>query len=287
MIKLNDSDKTQALEYVKSEPEVNLFIIGDIENFGFEDEAVDVYISAKETAIDKTDDEIKEDITLWDGIVLRYYKSFIVYSQNEDYNPEPFAEYIKDKKANCISGKRSIIEKLAKYFDDDKKCQHTFLSRCNMISEAVKSCEDKMSICENKVEIRRLTKADSKAMYDLYLTIEEFAETYNDGDEAEHIEQFERNMDTGGVAVGVFENDYLVAVGETSGANSLGSMIVGVATRDGYRKRGFATAVVKKICEETFNEGKQFICLFYDNPEAGAIYRKIGFEEIGEYTMFR
>jgi predicted GNAT family acetyltransferase len=29
----------------------------------------------------------------------------------------------------------------------------------------------------------------------------------------------------------------------------------------------------------------QFLCLFYNNPEAGAIYRRIGFREMGAYMI--
>ena len=38
------------------------------------------------------------------------------------------------------------------------------------------------------------------------------------------------------------------------------------------------------LCEELLGEGKE-LCLFYDNPDAGTIYKKLGFEDIGFWIM--
>ena len=64
-------------------------------------------------------------------------------------------------------------------------------------------------------------------------------------------------------------------------------MVVGVATREGYRQNGYATQVVNALCKESFDSGLSFLCLFYDNPKAGEIYRKIGFKEIGRWGMIK
>lgn len=39
-----------------------------------------------------------------------------------------------------------------------------------------------------------------------------------------------------------------------------------------------------KLCHELLAEGKM-LCLFYDNPEAGSIYKRLGFEDIGKWMM--
>lgn len=36
---------------------------------------------------------------------------------------------------------------------------------------------------------------------------------------------------------------------------------------------------------ENGSDGMKFLCLFYGNPEAGVIYRKIGFKELGQYAF--
>lgn len=39
------------------------------------------------------------------------------------------------------------------------------------------------------------------------------------------------------------------------------------------------------LCKELLNEGKE-LCLFYDNLDAGSIYKRIGFEDIGFWMMY-
>ncbi len=39
------------------------------------------------------------------------------------------------------------------------------------------------------------------------------------------------------------------------------------------------------LCRDCFERGKKYLCLFYDDPVAGRIYNRIGFQELGEYGM--
>ena len=64
-------------------------------------------------------------------------------------------------------------------------------------------------------------------------------------------------------------------------------MIVGVGTLKEYRGRGYASWLVGKLCQDLLDDGKGFICLFYNNPAAGRIYHRIGFSEMGEYGLLR
>ncbi|WP_411677757.1 GNAT family N-acetyltransferase [Caproicibacter sp.] len=95
------------------------------------------------------------------------------------------------------------------------------------------------------------------------------------------------NLSAGGRCWGVFQNGRLVAAASSSAENSRSAMIIGVATLPDVRRKGLAGGLVSKLCGELFSEGKQFVCLFYDNPLAGRIYRKIGFQESGEYMMIK
>ena len=43
---------------------------------------------------------------------------------------------------------------------------------------------------------------------------------------------------------------------------------------------------MQKLFKDVMDEGK-LLCLFYDNPEAGRIYKRLGFTDIGMWTMYR
>ncbi|EQI88936.1 acetyltransferase family protein [Clostridioides difficile P2] len=62
-------------------------------------------------------------------------------------------------------------------------------------------------------------------------------------------------------------------------------MIIGVGTHPKYRAKGLATKCLIKLCSELLRENK-IPCLFYDNEEAGKIYKKLGFENIGKWGIY-
>ena len=62
-------------------------------------------------------------------------------------------------------------------------------------------------------------------------------------------------------------------------------MIVGVGTHPDFRNMGLTTKCIVKICNEIIDENKT-PCLFYDNIEAGKIYKKLGFKEKGDWAIY-
>lgn len=60
------------------------------------------------------------------------------------------------------------------------------------------------------------------------------------------------------------------------------AMIGGVFTLPAARGRGLSQAVCSALCAELFAQGKQ-PALYWINPAAGAVYRKLGFRPIGQW----
>lgn len=63
-------------------------------------------------------------------------------------------------------------------------------------------------------------------------------------------------------------------------------MIVGVCTHKDYRNQGLASKLMTALVNDVLDE-KQYVCLFYDNPAAGKIYKNVGFMDMGLWTMYR
>jgi predicted GNAT family acetyltransferase len=129
-----------------------------------------------------------------------------------------------------------------------------------------------------------LTADDAESVADLMLLIHEFSGSYND--RTESIRKVKASLSGGGSGCGAFSGGRLIASAQTAAENSVSAMVVGVATHPDCRNRGYASAAVSRLCHDAFNRGKQFLCLFYDNPVAGRIYNRLGFLPIGEYALF-
>ncbi len=73
---------------------------------------------------------------------------------------------------------------------------------------------------------------------------------------------------------------------KTTGENNDNAMIIGVATHKEYRNNNYASKCLIKICNELLSENKT-PCLFCENEKISSIYTKIGFEKIGNWSMYK
>ncbi len=61
-------------------------------------------------------------------------------------------------------------------------------------------------------------------------------------------------------------------------------LIGGVYTLPEMRGRGYASACVAALCRDLQADGKT-PCLFYENPIAGRVYQRLGFEAVGQWSV--
>lgn len=255
--RLNEKDKELVLSFIGTQPSINLFLIGDIEQFGFDKEFQDIW--------GKFDD--KGNLK---GVLLRYLNNFIPYYEDMDENLDEFKEIIKVYKGKkLISGKKDLLYKFEGILSDEKSRDTYF---CEL--------RDNKNLINYDESVKIATGNDAKKICDLLNTIEEF-------DTSEHNESIIRDRieDKSGRTYYIEKDeDEIVTLSQTTAENSKSAMVVGVATRIGYRGRGYMSKCLSRLCNDLVSEGKS-LCLFYDNPEAGKIYRKLGFKEIGIWTM--
>ncbi len=262
MRKLYSAEAQTAMQYVEREPEYNIFIIGDIENHGVDSENVEIFV------LDGKDG--------YDCLVLRYLSNYVMYSHRTDYDAAAVANFLMQRTVKNLSGKAAAVAPVASLLPGRKKAM-TYLARLDEVQV--------YPLPENSLQ-RMLSPEDARQIIELYLQVEEFAENYS-SNIAEEIENMAFSLSRGGSCSGVFIDGILASVAMTTAENSRSAMIIGVATLPQYCGRGLASAAVSGLCAKMLQSGKEFVCLFYDNPAAGRIYRRIGFQEMGEYLLLR
>lgn len=271
-VKLNETDRERILEYISKEPEYNLFVYGDVENYGVGNDICDVFVN-----------DVPEASSQWDSLLLRYRDAYTAYSRNERFDVAAMADFLRRRPdVEMVSGKGTVVEQLASCFPQGRYRQ-TFLSCCTDLNYQA-SFEQ---LAAEGYTIRPLVPADADAMLKILVQIDEFAATYQGKDFDTECQALADDLDGNGMGVGAFWGEILVSCARTSGQNSLGSMILGVATLEEHRRHGLAGACVAELCRLNFEAGRRLLCLFYDNPEAGKIYRKLGFVESGFWGMLR
>jgi predicted GNAT family acetyltransferase len=258
---LSERDHEKCLELLKPKSAENLFILGDIEAFGYEQEFQKVW----------GDFDSAGNLR---GVLLKYKGNYIPYAASEDFDAEGFASIIsEDGDLQMLSGLKSVAQQVFPYINR-KLARHRelFYAKCSGVTKGMQSSDFS--------EVKRAGLQDVERIMELYKQIPEFA------DSTETVEDKRRNMKKGVSRTYYIERDgKMVSVASTAAENSLSAMVVGVGTLDGYKRQGLASRCISKLCLDVLSEGKE-LCLFYDNPEAGRIYKRIGFEDLDRWMMY-
>lgn len=207
------------------------------------------------------------------AVLLRFYRNYLPYAVGP-FDVEGFAELLrKDTEIQMISGRADLVAS----FTEVVPFRNEKLMHFAELKEFEPPIRDSLTTSEI---IKKATVSDVEVICSLTDTIEEF-ESSREGSRI----NLRKTLESGtGRTYYIERNGQVIATASTSAENSMSAMVVAVATHQAYRGQGFATKVVAKLCSDLISEGKS-LCLFYDNPQAGLIYKNIGFQDIGSWTM--
>jgi len=263
----SEKDRGRILSYISFEPEVNLYILGDIEAHGIE-YPVTVAAFGPEDG--------------WEAIVLGLFNNFVVYSRCQQYDSAEISEYIRgaadDGTPRHINARLDIAVSLNPFFPE-MSLSPCRLATCHRVNDIT------VNLAEN-VAIKRLSSRQYDDLFDLLSRIDESSQHYEIPRECREARERKEASEKAGCEVfGVFRNKVLISTAATSAATSVGAMLTGVATLPSERGQGLATAVVTALCQDCFAHGLEYVCLYYENPVAARIYHRIGFVDIAGFGM--
>jgi uncharacterized protein len=258
--RLTEKDHDTVFRLLKTKSAENLFIIGDIEAFGYEQEFQKLWGDFDEEG------ELK-------AVLLKYEGNFIPFATGT-FNSKGFATIMdNDPDFRMMSGLKHITEQIEPYVKRKlKRKRQTYYAKCTRLDERFKDMDFS--------DVRQAVPEDVDDLIELLRQIPEFLDAVIDP------ENKRRNLENGtSRAYFIMEDGKMVSTASTAAENSLSAMVVSVATLEKYKQKGYATKIVAKLCHDLLKEGKE-LCLFYDNPRAGSIYKKIGFQDIGFWMMY-
>lgn len=253
IVKLNSSYHNKVIQYLKGDEEYNIFVIDDIQRYGYENYFFNVWADLSK----------RGNI---EGILIKNFEYLTFYSRDK-FDEVEFSKFINTLKFSEINGKLECLEKLEQNLKIKKK-------------RVVRFCKlDKLSSEINyntKFNIKKIRFGNINKVVRLYESINEFENTT--------VENIKNGLKSGR-GYCIEEDRQVIAMAKSISEGYDHAMIVGVGTHPDYRNKGYATQCIIKICNELLNEGK-IPYLFYDNLEAGKLYEKIGFKYIGKWCMY-
>ena len=254
-----EEDREQILDFILKKPAENLFLIGDIEAYGFDSDIQRVW------------GQFEGDELI--AILLRYDVNHIIYSEGK-YDAKGFATIINAHNGRFeVSGLQEVVEKIRPYIQrSTRRDIETYYAKCEKLSYSIEG--------NNYDNVMKLVAKDYEENITMLKSIPEFQYGTFSVESRARAEKFK----TGRTYIMRDTDGVMVSSASSTAENSQSAMIVGVGTRPGYEKRGYATHIMEKLCTNLLKEGK-ILCLFYHNPKAGAIYKRLGFVDIGMWTL--
>ena len=247
------------MEYCLTEPNINLFILGDIEHFGFENSIQDVWLQTLDERLS--------------GIVLRYHDNLILYSRDLNMDFQEVLALLETLKIRVVSGKQALMEMFYPFVASRFSKREMFFCELN----------DRSKLLDVTGEVRVANPADALEIAEAYGLISEFAGLYASELDT-RCRQIENRIRSGeGIHRFIKRDGKIVSHANSAAETSVSGMIGGIMTLPEFRNQGLASQVISAVCQDLARRGKS-ACLFYDNPEAGAIFQHLGFQVTNKWT---
>ncbi len=251
--KLGEADRTATLALLNRSPALNLYMLGNIAANGFDTDYCEFWGGFA------ADGSLR-------GVINRYLRGWVLYGETDaewealaavlDDHPLP-AERLQDNPG----GADSLLPYLRRYAvrKADEQTLVT-LSAADFVSAPSPD-----NIC-----IRRATLDDLGALIAFYADAQEMSRVP---------QAVERPLRDRRIWLAC-HGDEIRAAALTNAETANAAMIGGVYTQKKWRGQGLSKAVTRALCAELLAEGKMPV-LYWHNPAAGAVYRRLGFREIG------
>lgn len=258
MKRIEKEQYEQLKQYINLEPQYNVYLLGDLEAYGLEDENVVFF---------------KNDEEAFSYVLMKFFGSFVLYSFDNGFDAHEIYQYLNSQKKNCfscITGKEKTLEKLFPFYGDNAK-RTTYILECDLTSY-----DDEMS--ENSI-VKKENSAEELLKF--YLNVEEMSDKYNayNQEALDEINTFLKN----GRVFAIEKENRIVSAVATTAENAESAMIINVATEKDYRNLGYAKQILKALILELKVEKKEKIYVYYENEIAGKVYKKVGFKDAGNY----
>jgi hypothetical protein len=255
---LTETDRSAVFQLLASEPQLNLYMLGNLEKLGFHHDLSQFWGDV----INETGKEVLR------GVINRYMTGWAIYGRADadwpglaailDGHPIQAAR-LQDNPG----GVPSLLPYLQRY-----SCAQLVVEELMDLS-----LSDFRPIAPAPgVTVRRATVDDLPALIEFYADAQEMARTPP---------AVARPIQDTRLWFGE-ENGRILATALTNAETAHLAMIGGVFTKPTARGRGLSQMVCSALCQELFAVGRQPV-LYWGKPAAGAVYRKLGFRPNGQW----
>jgi predicted GNAT family acetyltransferase len=254
-------DLPRLLIFLKRDPEINLFIIADLEFYGLDNEFIKVWY---------------QDPISYNTVILKYHNHMVLYSVSNNYSIPDLIRIISETKVDFFS----CSIRCFKYIESQISCD--FDIRIQTYAKLNVLVKPKFELIETKIA----SPEDGRKIAESLFKIKEFNDFITITLDEKAIQNEKKIREGFAIHFVIKEDDVILANANTSAICSVSAMIGGVFTLPNARKKGLATSVVYSLCEYLLKQNITPL-LFFENPLAATIYHRLGFEDFDSWVICR
>ncbi|HAA37661.1 MAG TPA: hypothetical protein DCE00_02175 [Firmicutes bacterium] len=257
--RLTAEDHQQVQDFLQQLPTFALFLTADIEKYGYESSVFTIWGIFSHTQ------ELLH-------VFGKYYNTLVVYSNTDHYPAAEVCAFLSDQaiKYDTLVGRSILAEQFFAHLSFTDIYRNYY---CELKPEHF------TPLINEQLNVTKADLSHTEAILKLLTSIEEFS-----GLDFQE-EAIKTYISDGGVYL-LRENDEIASLAMCSARTERLANIGGVCTAKPYRQRGYASTVVSTI-SQTYLEQGLICCLSYNNPAAGAIYHRIGYQPVGHMIVAR
>lgn len=251
-----ESNVAQLLTFFEKDLKHCLYSYIDLKKYGIHNENLQIFIY-------KNQDRITT-------VATKYYNGLQLFHDHSSFPVQSTVLLIEKLKPSIISSTLDVIEFLAPHFNHEWDIEKGYVTSLSQTPQKDLSYPTKEASFSDLNEISRLICMDEGLGG--HYNVAELEAQLN----TRMKEKFGRNYI-------IRQEGKIVCHAATYAEIDNLAVISGVITHPDYRGKGFAIALVSRLCANLLMEGKQ-PHLFYYTKEAKRLYEKIGFDSPSQWA---
>lgn len=251
IIKCDENHLNQLVEFANQDKIMNLFIIGNITNYGLDYNNLNFFIDISENNKIRT--------------LYANFRRFLTIFSPEGYLDNDFVKkLVLDYDLESINGDYNIVKNLNINNFKMKKTTIATLEKLNNL------CDFSEALILKEEDITDYVEG-CRQSFDTPSNSSNFVKDFREGKNHFYGYKIDSKLISGAMTVCEIDE---------------AAMVIGVYTLPNYRKQHYALKTVSKLCDDMLKKGKTG-CLFFNNPKAAELYHKIGFKDYGYFGLLQ
>ncbi|CAG9622388.1 GNAT family N-acetyltransferase [Sutcliffiella rhizosphaerae] len=207
--------------------------------------------------------------------ILLNHAGNLTYYENSNQSIEPYLPFLQELNFYKISGPSEMVGKLLPFMN----IKHDSFSHMGAVHSV------KIARRYPHLQVKTIQTEDEIGLqYDLFTVTEEFQGSLAESKQAYMESEFLKLSDGTNRSYYLSIDGRMAACAATVKEEKNSAIIIGVFTDPKLRGSGYGTEVLHALCNQLISEGK-IPYLFYSNPLARSVYRKLGMTEVCEWRV--